>query len=284
MAVHRLGERPLKILNIFLLLLIFGLGCEKELKEHPLPASMKKEIQKKADPNNKAKEITGRISIDEKFLGTLPDNPSLFIIARKSGEDSGPPLAVRRHSFAKFPFDYSIGPANVMLEGNIFEGTIQLKVRLDQDGNAKASPGDLEGTLSVEAGEKKADIVLNHRVEGSKKTITGTIRLDPEMEKNIPENGALFIIARPEGMDRGFPLAVKLVKEVKFPYQFTLGQENVMMPGADFDGAMTLIARLDADGDAKPGPKDVQGHKIANAGDTQVDILLDQVFVPAAGP
>lgn len=255
--------------------LLLALGCEKELKEHPLPASLKKKIQQESDPAIKEKEVAGTIRIDETLAASIPENASLFIIARKPGQSGGPPLAVRRHGFAKLPFEYSIGPGQVMLEGNVFEGTIELTARLDQDGNAKPSPGDIEGVLTVEAGNKQADIVLNKQIEGSRKTISGTVRLGPGMENKAPENGALFLIARPEGVDRGFPLAVKLEKGVKLPYTFNLGQQDVMLPGGEFDGRMNLIARLDSDGDARPGPGDLQGYVLAQAGDSGVDIVLD---------
>ena len=45
-----------------------------------------------------------------------------------------------------------------MLEGNPFEGAMTLKVRVDQDGNAKASPGDIEGMLMAQAGNKQATL------------------------------------------------------------------------------------------------------------------------------
>lgn len=255
--------------------LVLALGCEKELKEHPLPASLKKKIQQESDPTVKAQEVTGTIRVEDALAASVPEDASLFIIARKPGQESGPPLAVRRHSFAKLPFDYSIGPQQVMLEGNVFEGTINLTARLDQDGNAKPSPGDIEGTLTVQAGDKQANIVLDRQIEGTKKAIAGTVRLGPGMETKAPENGALFLIARPEGVEKGFPLAVKLEKAVKLPYTFTLSQQDVMLPGAEFDGRMTLIARLDSDGDARPGPGDLQGHVVAEPGDSGVDIVLD---------
>ncbi len=274
------GAIPVKIIRKMFasglcLSLIFALGCDKELKEHPLPASMKKKIQQESDPATLEKEVAGTVRIADTLTGEVPEGATLFIIARKPGETQGPPLAVRRHSFAKLPFEYSIGPAQVMLPGNTFDGDIELTVRLDQDGNAKPSPGDIEGTLSVKAGDKQADIVLSKKIEGVVKTITGSVRLGAGMEKNAPENATLFLIARPEGVNTGFPLAVKLERGVKLPYTFSLSQADVMLPGGEFDGRMTLIARLDSDGDAKPGPGDLEGHALAQAGDSGVDIVLD---------
>ena len=85
--------------------LVLALGCEKELKEHPLPASLKKKIQQESDPTVKAQEVTGTIRVEDALAASVPEDASLFIIARKPGQESGPPLAVRRHSFAKLPFD-----------------------------------------------------------------------------------------------------------------------------------------------------------------------------------
>jgi hypothetical protein len=170
-----------------------------------------------------------------------------------------------------------------MLEGNKFEGDITIKARIDQDGNAKPSPGDIEGSKVAKAGDKAVDIVLDTMVSPEKivakgaDSVSGVIRIAPEMEKNLPDNWKLFLFARAAGVDRGPPLAVKLLESIQFPYSFTLGQESVMMPGSVFEGEMTLTARIDQDGDAKSSPSDLEGILKVTAGDNKVELVIDHL-------
>ncbi|GJL78843.1 MAG: hypothetical protein NPINA01_18320 [Nitrospinaceae bacterium] len=265
-----------RILLLLMAGVLFNSACEKKLKEHPLPESLKQKIIKQSDPAVKAKEISGTITVDQQYANSIPNNARLFIIARPEGVSGGPPLAVKRHSLVEFPFNYTIGPSDVMLEGNPFEGAIALKVRIDQDGNAQASPGDIEGETLSEAGAKQVDIVLNKIIAPGKNSVSGTLRIDPKLAKNLPDTWKLFLFARPQGATAGPPLAVKLLDSVQFPYPFTLGQENVMMPGSVFEGEMTLIARIDHDGDARSSPDDLAGVTTVTAGDQQVEIVIDR--------
>lgn len=262
--------------------ILFIASCEEKLKEHPIPESLKQKIIKQNDPVLKLKEISGTITVSEEHANSIPNNAKLFVIARYKGVDSGPPLAVQRHSMVSFPFTYSIGPAHVMLEGNKFEGDISIKARIDQDGNAKSSPGDVEGSRMASAGDRNIDFVLDQMVQPEKipekgaDSVSGMLRIDPEMEKNLPENWKLFLFARPAGVERGPPLAVKLIESVNFPYAFTIGQENTMMPGSVFAGEMTLTARIDQDGDARSSANDLEGTATIVAGDNKVELVIDR--------
>ena len=66
------------------------------------------------------------------------------------------------------PFEFQIGQLNTMIEGSVFEGSLTLTARLDQDGNRKSSPGDIEGTANVQAGEK--NVILEAFKPGSAPT------------------------------------------------------------------------------------------------------------------
>lgn len=258
--------------------IFIGFGCDRELKEHPLPTALKEKIRKKADPKVQENEVTGTIAIDPALAGSIPPNGRLFVFARPEGVAGGPPLAVRRFSMVVFPFRYSIGQLNVMLEGNAFEGPLTLTARLDMDGDAKAGPGDILGRLNTQAGDKKADIVLNEMVKAKDLSVTGTLKLDPKLAGSLPATWKLFLIARPQGEFRGPPLAVQLLQDIEFPYQFTLGQENTMMPGARFEGPLTITARIDHDGNAKVSQGDLDGTLDAQAGDKNLEIVIDHVY------
>lgn len=263
------------------LTVLFTSACEEKLKEHPIPESLKQKIIKENDPALKLKEISGTISVADDYANSIPKNAKLFVIARYKGIDSGPPLAVQRHNLVEFPFTYRIGPTHVMLEGNKFEGEISIKARIDQDGNAKSSPGDIEGRRMAKAGDENVDIILDQMIAPAKKSadgadsVSGVIKIDPEMEKNLPDNWKLFLFARQAGVQRGPPLAVKLLESIEFPYAFSLGQESVMMPGSVFEGEMTLTARIDQDGDAKSSPDDLEGILKVTAGDHKVELVID---------
>ena len=112
-----------------------------------------------------SQQISGKISIDPKLKGNVDSQASLFIIARPSGVDKGPPLAVKKIDRPVFPLTYSVGPENVMMQGMPFTGSIAITVRLDKDGNPTTrQPGDLSGDYKknpVAVGSKNVDIVLD---------------------------------------------------------------------------------------------------------------------------
>ena len=87
--------------------------------------------EKAEDPT---RSISGTIELDEFLSSKIPEQGTLFLIARPEGVTGGPPLAVKRHSLIKFPFDFKISQKNVMMEGNTFEGSITITARWDLDG------------------------------------------------------------------------------------------------------------------------------------------------------
>jgi hypothetical protein len=272
----------LKHLALFLIIGgIFGISaCDRGLKEHPLPESLKKELARKADPTIHNNDVSGIISLDPELKVSLNPSAGLFIFARPEGVDAGPPLAVKRHSVFNFPFEFEIGQLNTMMEGTKFEGTMNLTARLDQDGNRKSSPGDVEGRVQITAGQKEIKLELNTLISGEANNIQGTVSVSEALQGKIPANGTLFIFARSEGVKRGPPLAVKRIPDLKLPYEFVLGAKDIMVPGTVFDGPMVLAARIDIDGDARAGPGDIEGFVSAKPGDRKVALLLNHLTGP----
>jgi len=274
----------LKRLAIFWLVISFFavVACDRELKEHPISPQVKKQMDARKKFSDPARSVSGTVDFDESIASKVPKQGTLFLIARPEGVLSGPPLAAKRHSLVKFPFDFKIGQENVMLEGNTFEGNITVTARWDLDGLPKASPDDIDGSVTVTSGSTGVKIVLSHVIEAKKgftdTMVSGTIRIDPSLADQIPEGASLFLIARSEGVQRGIPLAVKKLQGVTFPYSFTLGQADVMLPGALFEGPITIFARLDKDGDAAPAPGDIDGVVATKPGDQQVKILLNHLI------
>jgi len=264
---------------VFFLMGFFS-ACDRELKEHKVPPAVLKKMERLYDPALKVKEIAGWITLDPQVAPNfLPEQTVLFVYARPVGEDSGPPLAVKRYNYFEFPFEYTIGPVDVMIPGVEFDGMVSLSARLDRDGDPKAGPGDIFGQLDVAAGTKDADIVLNQEVAGSHKNITGIISLSPDLPQiKLTGPNVVFIIVRPAGVQSGPPLAVQRLLDVEWPLQFDIGQGDVMMPGVQFEGSLTLKVRIDSDGDPRPGPGDIEGTINASAGDTNVTLVLDKVI------
>lgn len=79
--------------------------------------------------------------------------------------------------------------------------------------------------------------------------VSGVVKLAPGAV--APPGATLFLIARNAGVTTGPPLATRKIPAPTFPRAFTLGPEDVMMPGVVFAGPLTLEARLDSDGDAR---------------------------------
>ena len=277
-------NKLLKQLAIFWLIISFFaiVSCDRELKEHPISPQVKQQMDARKKFSDPARSVSGTVDFDESIASKVPKQGTLFLIARPEGVLRGPPLAAKRHSLVKFPFDFKIGQENVMLEGNTFEGNITVTARWDLDGVPKASPDDIDGSVTVTSGSTGVKIVLSHAIEAKKgftdTMVSGTIRIDPSLADQIPEGASLFLIARSEGVQRGIPLAVKKLQGVTFPYSFTLGQADVMLPGALFEGPITIFARLDKDGDAAPAPGDIDGVVATKPGDQQVKIILNHLI------
>jgi hypothetical protein len=87
-------------------------------------------------PAGGAGPISGRIELAPELAAARPDGAVLFVIARPQGARGGPPLAVLRIPEPEFPYEFEIGPADVMIPSMRFEGPISLSARLDADGNA----------------------------------------------------------------------------------------------------------------------------------------------------
>jgi len=265
------------IFSMILTFLIIS-GCDQELKEHKGHPAVVKKLEMQADPDLQAKAVTGNVILDPKLKAAIPAGAVLFIYARARGVDSGPPVAVKKMTFFQLPQEFSISPADAVMTQAGFEGPLTLTARLDQDGNARAGAGDITGSLDVETGQKEVTLVLSQVMPETGKKVTGTISLDPGIKAQLPENKILFLFARPQGVTGGPPLAVKRIFTTQLPQTFTIGQSDTMMPGAEFDGPITLSVRLDQDGDARAAPGDIEGSLDTDAGTANVKLVLNRVI------
>jgi hypothetical protein len=112
------------------------------------------------------------------------------------------------------------------------------------------------------------------------KSIQGAVRISPELQSKISPAAALFIIARPEGVAFGPPLAVKrLPQPFAFPLEFSISDKDAMMPNAQFSGKIMVTARVAQSGAAVPAsPGDIEGTAKPNPvepGKGKIEIVLD---------
>jgi len=109
--------------------------------------------------------------------------------------------------------------------------------------------------------------------------VRGTISVAPELADRVPQNGVLFVFARPLG--GGPPVAARRLPLTDLPRPFELGPDDRMMQGVPFQGPFQLVARIDADGNATTRtPGDLQGTSLApvSPGDSDVALVLDEAL------
>ena len=230
------------------------------------------------DPALLAKAVTGNVTIDPKIKAGIPEGAVLFIYARAQGVESGPPVAVRKMTFFQLPQEFSISPADSVMTQSGFDGPLTLSARVDRDGNARSGAGDITGSVDVTTGQKGVTLVLSQVLEETGKQVTGTISLDPKIKAQLPAKKVLFLFARPKGVRRGPPLAVKRIFVDELPHSFSLGQADTMIPGTEFDGPITLTVRLDKDGDASTATGDIEGSLETHADAKNVRLVLNHII------
>ena len=245
--------------------------------------------------------VSGVIRMSAKLPVKAWRTRTLFIILEREG--GGPPLAVQRLVETRFPYRYVITKDDVMMRGQEFSGRIRVRARLDADGvPGKLVQGDYEGRAAgvVTVGAKNVDVVIDRigtapppkvakksppkpappqeatPPAGSGKTIRGVVRVAPALAENAKGKAAIFIIAR--GKQPGPPLAVMRILNPRFPLEFTMSEQNVMMQGVAFTGEVRLIAKLDGDGKVGTQPGDIFGgaRGPVQVGARGVEIVLSQ--------
>lgn len=107
--------------------------------------------------------VTVRVEIDEAFQGDIPDDTTLFVLARRKGVQGGPPLAVARLTAGRLPMEirlddrFNMSPGAKLSEA----GEVRLQARLSRSGNASPQAGDWQGQVEepVPVSEAEGDPV-----------------------------------------------------------------------------------------------------------------------------
>lgn len=78
--------------------------------------------------------------------------------------------------------------------------------------------------------------------------LTGLVKLSPALKDPWPKGAHVFVIARRES--GGPPYAVRRYDDVKPPFAFALGPDNLMIAGMPAPKRLVVTVRVDQDGDA----------------------------------
>ena len=252
-------------------------------------------VVKKGEPGT----IRGTVRIAPALAAKVPADAMLFMIAKSSPMERMP-VAVERIP-AKFPASFELSVDDAMMQGAAFEGRYYVTARVDVDGTMGAGKGDLEGTSSqaIDVGSTieltidkeiggtaaaphatvtAAPVATSAPKSGGGSRIAGTIDISPSLKAKLPSNATLFVFAKPNA-GPGAPLAVLSQPVGSFPVSFELTENNVMMAGMPFEGALYVTARVDADGVAGGSPGDLEGRTASPVpvGTTGVTVTIDTV-------
>lgn len=107
--------------------------------------------------------------------------------------------------------------------------------------------------------------------------VSGTITLAARVQAKAPKNNAvLFIIAKNRG---GVPIAVRRIVNPGFPVNFSMGPEDLLVPGTRPEGTMSLEVQMNTHGNVgKPVKGDLEGtsRDPVRAGERGVNIVIDR--------
>ena len=144
---------------------IFPAGSERAERPEPvLPAAPDGGRGAASVAEESGAPIHGTVRIAPDLESRIPSGAVLFLIARRSGSQGGPPLAVKRIPSPRFPLDFELGPDDRMIQAMPFAGPLTVSARVDADGNAMTrTPGDLLGEAAspVEPGASGIDLVID---------------------------------------------------------------------------------------------------------------------------
>ena len=114
----------------------------------------------------------GTITLADTVKDAVKPGSVVFIIVRSdAGEgQKGMLLAAKKIPVTgtdMFPLTYTVGPADVMMQGTPLMGKVRLEARVDQDGDAiSKAPGDVVGAMTGAntVGDSKIDFALDQKL------------------------------------------------------------------------------------------------------------------------
>ncbi len=159
-------------------------------------------------------------------------------------------------------------------------------VRYWERGLAEIPPGSdfrraVESSIEEarKAGNLPAAPEKKTEVASDSKTITGTVKLAPELASQVEPGDTLFVFARPAKGAR-MPVAILRVAASQLPYAFRLDDSQAMAAGNTLSSQTEVVvgARISKSGNALPQPGDLEGASAPVApGTSGLRIAIDRV-------
>lgn len=233
----------------------------------------------------------------EAFKGVLaidPNHPEAhtymgFILAQAEHAD-GALLAFDRALTSHPDFPLALWGKGMLLyraKGDLpaAREALEKLVSLVPAGSERAEIEKILGELREQPGQKEGG-AKSKSISGASRLIEGVISVNPKLGGEVKSNSVLFVIAHSANSASGPPLAVKRVDRPVFPVTYSLGPENLMMPGTSFAGKVRISARLDKDGNPMTrAPGDFVGYYRKNPveiGSKSVDVVIDRPLTDSA--
>ena len=109
-------------------------------------------------------------------------------------------------------------------------------------------------------------------------SVSGTIDITPELFARLRGSETLYVMAR-RGAG-GPPVAVKRFRGLRFPMAYTLTGADQAVQGPPFAGEVTIVARIDLDGNAGvPQAGDMEGIIPGVViGDSGANVVIDRLY------
>lgn len=116
---------------------------------------------------------------------------------------------------------------------------------------------------------------------GSDPVVAGRVMIAQDLADRVAASDVLYVIVRrSQGPPR--PIAVKRIERPRFPVEFAVTRDDVMIRGTQLTGMVEVVARLDKDGSAGPAqPGDMEGAYKQNptlVGGKDVEIVIDKIY------
>jgi cytochrome c-type biogenesis protein CcmH len=122
-----------------------------------------------ANPPANLRGVSGEVTIDEKLKASMSPQDVVFVFARAvvDSTSSGMPVAILQFRVADLPIRFELSDNNAMSPEQKISMTQRVIVtaRISKSGDARAQPGDLEGTSkTVNVGSDGVSVVISRQL------------------------------------------------------------------------------------------------------------------------
>jgi cytochrome c-type biogenesis protein CcmH len=122
-----------------------------------------------ANPPAALRGVSGEVTIDEKLKSSMNAQDVVFVFARAvvDSASSGVPVAILQFRAADLPIRFELSDNNAMSPEQKISMTQQVVItaRISKSGDARAQPGDLEGTSkAVNVGSDGVSVVISRQL------------------------------------------------------------------------------------------------------------------------